>query len=491
MSAKAGLATDRPLKHAGRDADRVGETLLRMGGLARENLVRVAEPSRADVTRAFERAQRIAQRYAPRDVTLMFYFSGHGDHDALHLNGEVLPLPEVARLMASVPADLRLVITDACRNADLRPKGPSAEPAFAINLTPAPSATGAIWIFASADGEIAQESDELEGAIFTHYWVAGLSGAADLDGDRRVTLQEAYAYAYNQTLFRSSLGRGALQRPEVDSRLKETAPLVLTRLALAGAALRLPQSTDSQYLVYTAFSHAVVGEAWGDGARRVELALAPGRYIVHRRGARTGALDVTLGRGERRDLDAGDFRDVPEQTLAQKGGQLLLAPHSLALGYGVESSGLAVFAQRMRLYYAFEWENFAVGGGLEGSLGHERNDAHDVSVYGLGARLNAEGRFRPWASVELFAALGARGLVLWEELQRRDADVVGRAGYPTARSGSAFGWGPEARVGLRFDRGAPFIFEVAPLGGFLLARRGADLKPLWNGGLELAVGARW
>lgn len=54
---------------------------------------------------------------------------------------------------------------------------------------------GRVYITSSAAGERAQESDEIQGSVFTHYLLAGLRGAADDSGDRRVSLEEAYRFA--------------------------------------------------------------------------------------------------------------------------------------------------------------------------------------------------------------------------------------------------------------------------------------------------------
>jgi hypothetical protein len=73
----------------------------------------------------------------------------------------------------------------------------SSRPSAAYPLAP-PSARwnaadGVVWLSASETGEAAQGSDELRGALCTHYWVNGLRGAAD--GDGRVTLAESYDFA--------------------------------------------------------------------------------------------------------------------------------------------------------------------------------------------------------------------------------------------------------------------------------------------------------
>ena len=52
----------------------------------------------------------------------------------------------------------------------------------------------------STASELSQESEALRASYFTHHLLSGLRGAADADRDGRVTLSEAYRYAYNRTL---------------------------------------------------------------------------------------------------------------------------------------------------------------------------------------------------------------------------------------------------------------------------------------------------
>jgi Caspase domain len=492
VSSKVGVGTDRPLKHAGRDADRMADALIRMGDVSKERVIRLSEPTRAELQAAFQKAAQTAsaQGARPEETTLFFYFSGHGDRQALHLKGETFTLSELSTGMASVPADLRLVITDACRTRDLRQKGPEVEPGFAISVTPQ-AAKGAVWVHASADGEVAQESDELEGAVFSHYWTSGLLGAADLDGDKRITLSEAYTYAYNQTLYRSSQSSGVLQRPEVDLSVKEMAPIVLTRLLPNAATLRLPQSADTQYLVYTALSHSVMGEAWGAPDRRVTMGLPPGKYLVHRRGARSGALDVSLSKGEARDVDANDFRDVPEETLARKGGEVILRPFEAGLGYGVSTSTLAGFGQRLRLQGGYAFDSVALIASGEGELARGANDANRILVRSVGFRAGAE--LRTHLGTSVLAGLGAYALGLYvsERLDRLDADVVARSGYGSRRESSAFAAGAELRATVRLESLSPGFFELAPSARALFPKRGTALSPEFGLGLEAHVGMRF
>src|SRR5260370_40151491 len=205
-----GLETERPLRHTLEDARRVRDVFLPLGGVRPKNALLLDAPTPAQLDAALDRARAIAQTHRPDEVTLVVYFSGHGDHESIHLGRSVMPLAELQARISAVPATFKIVLVDAWRSVELRPKGVSTEEPFAISLSSGPPATAAVWLHASADGEAAQESDQLGGAVFTHYWTDGLRGAADTHGDARRTLSESYDFAYGGTLFHPARGSGGL-----------------------------------------------------------------------------------------------------------------------------------------------------------------------------------------------------------------------------------------------------------------------------------------
>src|SRR5207237_1093363 len=85
---KMGLAAERPLKYADNDAARVRDVLVGFGGVRAEQAFVLNEPSRAQLFAAIDRARAEAQRHRPDEVTLVFYFSGHGDREAIHLGDD-------------------------------------------------------------------------------------------------------------------------------------------------------------------------------------------------------------------------------------------------------------------------------------------------------------------------------------------------------------------------------------------------------------------
>ena len=114
----------------------------------------------------------------------------------------------------------------------------------------------------SASNEDAQESDVLRGSIFTHYFVSALLGAGDADGDGRVTLEEAYRYAYEATLRSSSATWAGAQHPTFRYEMQGMGKLALSELPASTASRALLVfPAGKPYLVLAGSeSGAVVGE---------------------------------------------------------------------------------------------------------------------------------------------------------------------------------------------------------------------------------------
>src|SRR5205823_5089889 len=79
-------------------------------------------------------------------------------------------------------------------------KGGTPGPSFQIRLDDDDLAsTGYVFLTSSAGDELALESPEIHGSFFTHHLISGMLGQADVSGDHRVSLAEAYEYAYART----------------------------------------------------------------------------------------------------------------------------------------------------------------------------------------------------------------------------------------------------------------------------------------------------
>lgn len=485
-----GLSEEEPLRYASRDARRMARLLNAIGKTRVDSTLIVTNQAPAATERALAMARSLAAGRRPRDVTFMLYFSGHGDQQHLHMQGKRLSMSKLEQLVSRVPASLRLMIIDACRTrGGARAKGITVEnKPFAISLREPAGPRGTVVVFSSSAGEASQESDELGGAVFTHFLLSGLRGAADRDGDRRVTFDEAYAYAYHRTLRRSAAASGALQRPAMDLRLKGAGPLVLSWTSRARSVLRLPAGRDVHYLVYRLPSAALVAEAWSDPKRRVGLALPAGRFLVQRRArGQYGAAEVQLPYGGQRSMGAGDFRSLPYKLLAQKGGAIRLHPNELELGYGFVAGGRTELGHSVQLRYGYLWPELALTAGLQLGLTSHSSGVFDLDERWLGGDLQLQ--WRPvLGPLTLVMGAGGAWRVTFQRKTRLDAQRLERAGYETEQSFSALGLGPAARLGLAVPLFGPWqVFFGGSVVG-LVVREGEELSIHFNALAESALG---
>lgn len=501
---KIGLAAERPLKFASSDASRVRDVVVSLGGVKPENAFVLSEPSRAQLFAAVERARAEAQKHRADEVTLLFYFSGHGDHDAIHLGDDRVLLTDLSAKLGEVPAGLRIAVTDACRAT--RDKGFTADEPFAISATNTPQATGQVWLHASSDGEAAQESDELQGAIFTHSWINGLRGAADANGDARVTLEESFAFAHSQTMIRSAKSSGVLQKPEAVVSLREAAPVVLTETAARMATLSLPQGRDAHFLVYSSGAKSVLSELWSSPERRIALRLPPGRYVVQRRvGALGGIATIAIGEGEERKLEDREFAASSLEVLARKGDaeaplpeedRPVTAPppatphHELSLGYDAGANLRTSFVHGPHASWAYAWPRLAIGiGGGADFTGRSLAQKDERLVGGYG-RATLEVRV-PLRSFALRFGGGARAGIVAQAIEPTNEAATLRDAKTEHKT--AFTFGPELFVAgrLAVDARGNWFIDVGATGSMLFLKEEASLVGIAGLVGGASVGARF
>src|SRR4029079_8482445 len=117
---------------------------------------------------------------------------------------------------------------------------------------------GHAFLTSSAETEAAQESDRIRASYFTHYLISGFRGAADLSGAGKVTLNEAYQFAFNETLGRTVDTRGGAQHPSYDINLTGTAAVVMTDARKQPATLVLGEDLDGRFFIRNAAQELVV-----------------------------------------------------------------------------------------------------------------------------------------------------------------------------------------------------------------------------------------
>src|SRR5690606_18826019 len=120
-------------------------------------------------------------------------------------------------------------------------------PAFLLD--DATDVRGHAFLTSSAADEASQEADRLGGSYFTHALVTGLRGGGDVDADGRVTLNEAYRFAYEETLARTTSSRYGAQHAGFDIHLSGSGDLIMTDLRDGSASLVVEAGVEGRLFV--------------------------------------------------------------------------------------------------------------------------------------------------------------------------------------------------------------------------------------------------
>ncbi len=305
----------RPLLFAAQDARRMHGVLTQLGGVASGDAELLLNRSAGEFLRALAGIEaRVveAQRRGERTL-LIVYFSGHSKDGELRLGDSRLGFVELRARLTATPADIRVGIFDSCHSGQLtRSKGVRRAPAFEIEAAGSEETRGLVLLTSASADEDAQESDEIGGSYFSQYLVSGLRGDADRSRDRRVTLSEAYAYAYARTVAETAESAAGAQHPTFSFDLKGNADLVLSDLSNRREGLYIPAPAPAgiYYLVDASGFIAAEVDKPADGDR--QIALPPGKYHVRRRLAdrlRIGELRVS--EGQLAVLDEARLKDAP------------------------------------------------------------------------------------------------------------------------------------------------------------------------------------
>jgi hypothetical protein len=268
------------LKYAETDARSIASVLQELGGVRAEDMVLLASP---DLGRFQDALGRIAQMVkAPREMDerreLVFYYSGHSDDDGLILGKDRFSWEDLRGQINGISADVKVAILDSCSSGSLtRAKGGVARPAFLFDASA--DMKGYAFLTSASAEEAAQESDRIGASFFTHYLITGLRGAADTMGNGVVTLNEAYAFAFKETLASTENTQYGPQHPAYDISLTGSGDLVLTDLRSASAGLTVAEEVKGRLYIRDAQGALVIELNKMEG-QKVDLALEPGTYSV-------------------------------------------------------------------------------------------------------------------------------------------------------------------------------------------------------------------
>ena len=305
------------LRYAGHDATNVADVLRQIGGVEKADLSLLSEPDRADLDRAFDDLSRRVrdERKKGQRVELVVYYSGHADESGILLAGARYDYGRLRQRIRAVPADVHIAIVDSCASGSFtRIKGGTKMPPFLQDSSN--QVAGFAFLSSSSADEDAQESDRIGASFFTYYFVTGLRGAADRNRDGKITLTEAYQFAYEHTLGRTQNTVHGPQHPAYDMHLSGTGDVIITDLRSTESALVLPAALKGRVTIVDSDGRVAL-EVTKEAGEPLSLALPDETYTVRvERGRDNFAATIKLHGPT--ELDEDDLERVaPEKTIAR------------------------------------------------------------------------------------------------------------------------------------------------------------------------------
>lgn len=333
-----------PLRYAEDDARKVAQALKEVGRYGHADMRVLAAPEPEDVMTAIDvvRARVAEHQRRGEQAIVLFYFSGHAKAAALHLGARELSLASLRERLRTLPSTLTLVVLDACQSgAFARTKG--AEPAaeFSYNSVARLTTKGTAVMASSTAQELSQESDELKSSYFTHHLLVGLRGAGDSDRDGRVTLDEAYRYAYRRTLASTERTNVGGQHVTLETDLSGQGEIPISFPAETKSQFEFPAPVDGRILVQHKASGSIVAEVHKVRGAPLRLALAAGSYeTTVRQGNEVSLCSNTVSDDRVTTLDLASCTRVEDSARTKGEGEDVpgwrreLNRYGLELGFG-------------------------------------------------------------------------------------------------------------------------------------------------------------
>lgn len=312
---------NRPmLRYAESDAKSFANVLKEMGGVQAQNVTLIKQPSVASLQREFNNLDNKISKVKSNGGRneILVYYSGHADDKGLRLGNENYTWKEFRDRIDALNADVKIAVIDACGSGAItRAKGGVAVPAFMVDESS--DMKGYAFITSSTQDEASQESDRLKGSFFTHSLVSGLRGAGDVSGDGRVTLSEAYQFAFNETLQKTEATMGGAQHPSRDMNLAGTGDVVMTDLNSNGALLDVASDVDGRLFIRSE-SGELVAELNKKSGHPMSLGLPAGKYGVRlETSATVKETNVALVNGKHQKLALANFKDADVEKTVIRG----------------------------------------------------------------------------------------------------------------------------------------------------------------------------
>jgi len=366
-----------------------------------------------------------------RPIQVYVYFAGHG------LKGRLLLKPEFGEEAAITGQELRTALSnlnvasialliDACRSQSLfvdRGNDSVLGPDFGAEIERLERRAGALEmgvLTAAAVDERAAESEPLRGGFFSHVLASGLFGAADANGDFRITYGELFAFVTLHTRGFTST------RPWFDPPRGDPGALVM-ELESSPQGIVFSPEAYGRIQVQQGRQDTLIAELNKARGRPLRLALAPGAFRVNGKAIRVdsrmwetvNALSpVPRGvavRGTEGPENAFSTPFTPDVVEVLQTGFLAgrerstvgdSPDHTFEMGYSFSPGPLRLRGSEngFHVSYRFAWSRFQVGPWVDFRTSLQPHAGGEFGLRRVGTFLHANVQLVHWRQLRLLPA---------------------------------------------------------------------------------------
>lgn len=363
------------LRYAVSDAKSISKVFEEIGGVAPEDRILLENPDPTtfflEMGRLKEKINRSKKEYSRIEV--VFYYSGHSDEDHIFLGNEKVSYKDFRETINRMDADVRIAILDSCASAAFaRIKGGKKRLPFLLDT--AYNMKGYAFMTSSSSDEVSQESDRIKGSFFTHYLVSGLRGAADMTQDGRVTLSEAYHFAFNETLAQTEKTMSGPQHPYYNIQMTGTGDVVMTDIRQGSVLLIINRNISGKIFIHDQEDVLVV-ELTKPSGREIELGLEEGIYrIINIREGNVYESEIVLQKGDSFELNPDNLAKTDKKYTTPRGDVEFQSRREALLRGRVKSHFFGLIGTKTTSVYGEQ--AFLLGG----SIGFTFNRSFSVGI---------------------------------------------------------------------------------------------------------------
>lgn len=255
-----------PVEFAVRDARAMREYVEIALGVKPDNIIYAENATQSVFRRIFgaegSETGQLADYVKPGKSDVFVFYSGHGapalkggkaflvpsDGDPTYITSTGYGVDVLYENLSKIGAKSVFVAMDACFSGSSASGGmliKNASPAMLKVSDPIFKIPNGIVLSASASDQISSWETTRRHGLFTYYLLAALSGEADADKDKKVTLTEVESYVAENVEY-AARRQGRKQNIQLKGKVDAAAPLVeLTSGFTAGKALDRPGDTPA------------------------------------------------------------------------------------------------------------------------------------------------------------------------------------------------------------------------------------------------------